>query len=133
MSHSQKMFELAKGMLTKAYAPYSKFSVGCCIRSNTNQYYTGCNVENASYSLACCAETTAITQMVANGEKEIAEILVIAESEHTCVPCGACRQRIREFATLNTPIHMGNHEKINLTKTVEELLPNSFGPEFLEK
>lgn len=133
MSHSQKMFELAKGMLTKAYAPYSKFRVGCCIRSSSDQYYTGCNVENASYSLACCAETTAITQMIAHGEKEITEIVVIAESEYICVPCGACRQRIREFASLNTPIHMGNHQAISLTKTVEELLPHSFGPEFLEK
>lgn len=129
----QKMFELAREMLSNAYSPYSKYKVACCIRSGSDELYAGCNIENASYSLTCCAEETAIAQMIANGEKEIKEVVVIAESHQTCVPCGACRQRLREFAALDTPIHMGTHEKVDFTKSLNELLPNSFGPEFLEK
>jgi len=131
MSHAQEMFKLAQKTLANAYSPYSKYNVGCCIRSLSNQYYVGCNVENASYSLTCCAETAAIVQMIASGEKQIKEIVLIAQSDKACVPCGACRQRIREFAELDTPIHMGNHEKIFFTKTLDKLLPDSFGPEFL--
>ena len=133
MTHKLKMFEMAKAILPRSYSPYSKFKVGCCIKGRNGNYYTGCNVENASYSLVSCAETSAILQMIADGEHDIAEIVVISESKDTCVPCGACRQRIREFAAPDTPIHMGTHQGLAITQTLNELLPNSFGPEHLIK
>ncbi|MAZ40415.1 MAG: cytidine deaminase [Legionellales bacterium] len=131
MKYKTKMFEMAKQMLPHSYSPYSKFKVSCCLRTNNDNFYTGCNVENASYSLACCAETNAILQMVAHGEQEIAEMVIISESDTTCVPCGACRQRIREFAMPELPIHMGTHKGLTNTQTLHALLPNSFGPEYL--
>lgn len=124
LDHAQKASK-------NAYSPYSKFTVGSCIRAENGKYYAGCNVENASYSLTLCAETVAIGNMVADNAKEIQEIIVIANSDDFCSPCGACRQRIREFAKPTTTITMCNQHCDSKTMTVAELLPESFGPEHL--
>jgi len=131
MTNTTHMFKLAKAMLPNAYAPYSNFNVACCIKTVNGNYYTGCNVENASYSLAACAETNAILQMVAAGEQMIDEVVIIAKTNVICTPCGACRQRIREFSKADALIHMGTHEGLQQTQTLNELLPFSFGPENL--
>lgn len=110
----------------KAYAPYSKFHVACIIQSETGEYHYGCNVENASYSLAQCAEGTAITQMVVAGFKQIKQVWILASNDVVCAPCGACRQKILEFAKGEVPVHLCDNEKIVRTHTVESLLPDSF-------
>lgn len=133
MSNTNKMLELAKQARDKAYAPYSKFHVGACIKTKSGNYYSGCNVENASYSLAQCAEGTAICKMVFDGEIEISEVLVIGNTEEMLTPCGACRQKIREFADADTIIHMCNHKDVIKSIKLEELLPHSFGPEILSE
>lgn len=133
MTHDPKMFELAKNMLPNAYSPYSLFKVACCIKTSSGHYYTGCNVENIAYGLTTCAEASAISQMIAAGEKEINAVVIIAESDKTCTPCGACRQRIREFAHDETPIHMGTHLDILQTTPLGVLLPYSFGPENIKR
>ena len=127
------MLKHAQEMMTRSYAPYSNFHVGACIRTSKNNFYSGCNNENASYSLAQCAEATAIGVMISAGETQIAEIMIAAKCSEPCPPCGACRQRIREFAAGDTLIHMYNASNHNfLTMTLDELLPCSFGPQLLK-
>ena len=123
-----QMFKAAKKTRENAYVPYSKFKVGAAILTEDNQIIVGCNVENAAYPQSQCAEASAIGNMVSQGYTTIKEILVIGSGDLLCSPCGACRQRIREFASLSTPIHMCNINKHLKTSILKELLPDSFGP-----
>ncbi len=126
------LFEKARAALKHSYSPYSRFPVGCSLKTASGKYYTGANIENASYSVTLCAEAVAIAQMVHQGEKKIAEIFVIGNGDALCTPCGACRQRIREFAPDDTLIHIGDPNGHRATFTLGELLPHSFGPHNLE-
>ena len=126
-----QMFEAAKKARENAHVPYSKFKVGAAILTKDNHIIVGCNVENAAYPQSQCAEATAIGNLVSQGYSTIKEILVIGSGTLLCSPCGACRQRIREFSSLKTPIHMCNIKGHIKTSTLEELLPDSFGPENL--
>ena len=127
----EKLFKEAKIVRQKAHVPYSNFKVGAAILTEDNHIIVGCNVENAAYPQSQCAEATAIGNMVSQGRIKIKEILVVGSGSLLCSPCGACRQRIREFASLKTPIHMCSVTKHLKTLTLEELLPESFGPENL--
>jgi len=133
MTQSDDMLALAKTMMARAYAPYSKFHVGAAIRGANGKLYGGCNIENIAYPIGNCAEASAIAAMVADGETRIAEILVIGPEGELCPPCGACRQRLREFADNGLPIHLADPRGIRKTFTLGELLPLSFGPAFLKK
>jgi cytidine deaminase len=106
--------------------------VGAAVRTASGAVYAGCNVENAAYPQGCCAEASAIAAMVGAGEREIVEVLVVADGDRLASCCGGCRQRIREFAALHTPIHTCGPDGIRLTLTLDQLLPYSFGPENLE-
>lgn len=128
-----QMLNMARDVMKNSYSPYSKFTVGACILTEDNQYFSGCNIENASYGLTICAEAAAIANMRSQGEHDIKEILVIGSSDAPCAPCGACRQLIREFASEHTQVHMCNSSGEITTKAFNELLPDSFGPEFLGK
>ncbi len=125
------VIEAARAASSKAYAPYSNFRVGAAILTGSGAVYAGCNVENASYPQGACAETGAISAMVAAGEPRIAEMVVIGEGAGLVTPCGGCRQRIREFASGDTPIHVAGPEGIRRSFTLDELLPFSFGPDNL--
>jgi cytidine deaminase len=126
------LFEAAKAAQAKAYAPYSRFNVGAAILAPSGAIYPGCNVENAAYPQGACAETGAISAMALGGERRIAEILVIGDGEALVTPCGGCRQRIREFAAPDTPIHIAGPDGVRATFTLDQLLPESFGPEHLK-
>ena len=89
--------------------------------------FSGCNVENAAYPLGVCAETSAIAAMVAAGETRITEILVLGPGPGRIAPCGACRQRIAEFATPETLVHLADGAGAVETATLSELLPRAFG------
>jgi len=125
------LFTAAKAIQARAYAPYSRFKVGAAIVTPNGQVFTGCNVENAAYPVGSCAEAGAISAMLAAGESRIAEIVVMGEGDNLVTPCGGCRQRIREFAAGDTPIHIAGPEGIRKSFTLEELLPFSFGPDNL--
>lgn len=127
------MLTKAKIAMANAYAPYSKFKVGVCIRTSHDQLFIGCNNENAAYPLCMCAESTAIGNMITHaGAQYITDVLIIASSDKPCTPCGSCRQRTREFADAKTCFHMFDQTGNNkLTMTLGELLPESFGPDFL--
>lgn len=126
------MLDLARAAMGRAYAPYSRFPVGAVIRGANGKLYAGCNVENAAYPQGCCAEASAISAMVADGEQRIVEVAVIGGGAALVTPCGGCRQRIREFADDATPIHVCGPEGLRRTVTLGELLPLSFGPENLK-
>lgn len=108
----------------QAYVPYSGFKVGAAVQGKSGRIYSGCNIENASYGLANCAERTAIFKAVSEGEQELIAIAVVADTHGPVSPCGACRQVMAEFGI----------EKIILTNlhgeqrvvTLEQLLPFSF-------
>jgi cytidine deaminase len=127
------LFEAARAAQRHAYAPYSRFNVGAALRTPSGAIFTGCNVENAAYPEGACAETGAISAMALAGERHIKEILVIGDGEGLCTPCGGCRQRIREFASPQTPIHVAGPDGLRMTKPLAELLPHSFGPEHLQR
>lgn len=125
------MLSLAIAIQARAYAPYSKFHVGAVVRGANGKLYAGCNVENAAYPVGNCAEASAIAAMVGDGETRIVEALVIGPLGQICTPCGACRQRLREFSDSDLPIHLADPTGVKQTVTLGELLPMSFGPENL--
>lgn len=115
----------------RAYCRYSGYRVGAAIRTASGRVFVGCNVENASYPLGTCAEAGAIAAMVLGGEVAIAEIVVVTDGDVPGTPCGGCRQRIREFAGRDVLVRSRSTSGAEITMTVAELLPASFGPEFL--
>lgn len=125
-SKTQFMIEKAVSTLTFAYAPYSNFSVSACICTDTGQFFSGVNVENSSYGMTICAESSAICQMITAGHKKIERIVVLAGSAQLCSPCGACRQRIFEFSMPNTMVYLCDHTSILKKMTIHELLPLGF-------
>ena len=127
----RELFEAALAVHGHSYAPYSGFHVAAAIRTTTGRIFAGCNIENAAYPQSSCAEASAICGMVTAGEREIAEMVVICDGDDLGTCCGGCRQRIREFAALDVPLHMASVDGVRATFTVEELLPHSFGPEHL--
>ncbi|MFD2207436.1 cytidine deaminase [Kiloniella antarctica] len=126
------ILSLLRENMTKAHAPYSKFNVGSVIVSTDGKFYSGCNVENAAYPLGVCAEAGAISAMIQNGSKGIHEIYVMGAGDALVTPCGGCRQKIREFSTANTRIHICGPEGLRQSFTIEDLLPFSFGPDNLK-
>ena len=120
------LFEAARAAFAHAHAPYSRFRVGAAVRAGSGRTFAGANVENASYPEGNCAETSAIAAMVAAGERQITEALVLAAGERLCTPCGGCRQRLAEFAGPDVAIHLCGPEGLRRTVTVGELLPLSF-------
>ena len=119
---------LATEAAHRAYAPYSRFFVGAAILLETGEIVTGCNVENASYRLTCCAEQSAIARAVAEfGPAIRLRAVVVANLNHTaCQPCGACRQTIAEFAPPTAVIVFPGPNAQPTTTTLAELLPAAF-------
>jgi cytidine deaminase len=128
----EALFQAARQGQARAYAPYSGFRVGAAVRSESGAIFAGCNVENAVYPVGLCAEAAAIAAMIAAGERRLVEIMVLGEGEALVTPCGACRQRIGEFATPGTRIHAAGPNGVRRTFTPDELLPFGFGPHNLE-
>ena len=125
------LFSSALAAREHAYAPYSQYRVGAALLDGEGRVFAGCNVENAAYPVGTCAEAGAIATMVAGGGRAIAAILVVAEGEALVAPCGACRQRIREFGRDDTPVHFADLTGPRRATTLGELLPFAFGPEML--
>ena len=123
-----QLFEAALAAQSAAYAPYSKFPVGAAVMTASGAIFSGCNVENAAYPNGICAETAAIAAMAIAGERRITDIAVVGGGALAITPCGACRQRLMEFAAAGAQVHLlgrsGVHETVRLT----ELLPRAFGP-----
>ena len=120
----------AVAMLDRAYCPYSHFAVGAALECADGTVFTGCNVENAAYSPGICAERTAVAKAVSEGHTDFTRIVIAGRSADFCVPCGVCRQVLREFAP-DLEIICLNGKGEEQVFTLPQLLPHSFGPEFL--
>ena len=120
------LLKAAKAVRENAYAPYSRFKVGAALRSTSGAVYVGCNVENVAYPEGTCAEAGAIAAMVAAGETQIAEVLVIADSPAPVPPCGGCRQKIAEFAGQGVQVTLCTTDGAEKVMTVADLLPGVF-------
>jgi len=129
--NEENYIKATKEAMSKAYVPYSNYPVGALIVTNNGNTYSGCNVENASYPLGNCAEASAIASMILGGEKKIKTIYIMTKNDEGAIPCGGCRQRIREFSDENTQIMMCSPDGVQQRINLSELLPNSFGPEHL--
>lgn len=124
---SDDLFHLARRAMAKCHAPYSNFPVGASIRTADGRLYSGCNIEVVSFPEGWCAETTAIGHMVMDGGGKIAEVAVVASRLRACSPCGGCRQRLAEFGSAETLVHLCDaQEGVVETVTLGALLPHAF-------
>ena len=114
-----------------AYAPYSGFKVGAALRGSAGEIFSGCNVENASYGLTLCAERTTVCTAVGAGIRTFTQMVIVADSETPCPPCGACRQFLFEFAP-NLELWVANLSGETKFYRLSDLLPEAFGPAFLQ-
>ena len=122
----KELIERAMEMAKKAYAPYSHFQVGAAVLADSGKVYGGANVENASYGATICAERNAVAAAVNAGERKLEAIAV------TATPCGMCRQVMREFCDPKAfKVIVAKSAEDYKEYTLEELLPESFGPEHL--
>ncbi len=122
----KKLVKEAEKARKKAYTPYSKFKVGAAVLSVDGKIFSGCNIENASFGLAVCAERVAIFKAISEGSTKFKAIAVIGDTDKPCSPCGACRQVISEFGE-DIPLIMANLKGDVKIKKIEELLPEAFG------
>ncbi|KAI8330486.1 cytidine deaminase [Chlamydoabsidia padenii] len=120
-----------------SYSPYSKFRVGAALLTKDGTWFKGCNIENASYGAAICAERTAYCKAVSEGHKEFVALAVSTDQEDFISPCGICRQFISEFGPGTLPVYLLNSQSKYKLTTLSELLPFSFaleqGKKFLIK
>ena len=118
----------AEAVAGQAYAPYSRFFVGAAVLLASGDIVTGCNVENSSYRLTCCAEQNAIAAAVARHGPRIRILAVAIHNREgaACQPCGACRQTIAEFAAPDALILFPGPHGQTQTCTLADLLPSSF-------
>lgn len=128
---THELFDVAQAVQANSHAPYSGFPVGAAIRTASGRIFAGCNVESVSFPEGICAEAAAIGAMVSAGETAIVEVLTVANGDRITTCCGGCRQRLREFAGPDTPVHAAGPEGVRRSFTLGELLPESFGPEHL--
>jgi len=125
LTDEKKLVDMAIKAREKAYAPYSGFRVGSCVRGASGKLYTGCNVENASYGAACCAERVALFAAVAAGERELTHVAIASDSAGATYPCGICRQVINEMAPDARVLCAGRDGAFE-AYTAGELLPHAF-------
>ncbi|MCP1198193.1 cytidine deaminase [Notoacmeibacter sp. MSK16QG-6] len=129
MAEGDKLFHLARKALERAHAPYSGFSVGAALRTKDGATFSGANMENVAFPEGWCAETSALAHMVMAGYSEpgcLAEVAVVAPKKDRITPCGGCRQRLAEFGTARTKIHLCDQTGIVETVRLGDLLPMAF-------
>jgi cytidine deaminase len=125
MSDYDKLIAEAKQARENAHAPYSNFRVGAALKAQSGRVYTGCNIENASYGLTCCAERVAIFKAMSEGERGFEAIAVVTDTDKLTPPCGACRQVIWEMCG-DIPVILANLKGKVEHETAAKLLPRPF-------
>ncbi|MEH7247430.1 cytidine deaminase [Neobacillus niacini] len=126
------LIEEAKKARDKAYVPYSNFKVGAALLTVDGKVIHGCNIENAAYSVANCAERTALFKAYADGDTQYKALVVVGDTKRPITPCGACRQVISELCNKDMKVILTNLNGEIKEMTVEELLPGAFSPEDLQ-
>lgn len=138
MIDKTRLIQAAFDCLENSYAPYSGFNVAAAVLAGSGKIYTGVNVENASYPAGICAERNAVFHAAACGERVITAIAIVGGKDCTpvdyCTPCGICRQVMREFCDPREMIVLSARSVSDYKEyTLEQLLPESFGPQMLGK
>lgn len=133
----EEMIDLAIKQMDFSYAPYSRYKVGAALLAKNGKLYTGCNIENASYTPTNCAERTAFFKAVSEGVTEFSAICIVAGKEGVLTkfasPCGVCRQVMMEFCDPEIfQIILATGKETYQIYTLKELLPFGFGPEDLK-
>jgi cytidine deaminase len=131
MTDIPDLYEKARIAAANAYAPYSKFRVGAVVVADDGRVFAGCNVENAAYGSAICAEANAISTAAAAGIRKIETIVVACLDAGECYPCGNCRQLMREFSVATVVVRDGSGSLRE--HSFDDILPHSFGPESLQQ
>lgn len=126
------LIDTARHYLKNSYSPYSNYPVGAAVLAEDGLVYGGTNIENSAYPSGLCAERVAITKAISEGNRKILAVAVVTRNGGA--PCGACRQVMREFASLDMPVILttiddGFEEEF----TLGDLLPRSFGPDDLDR
>ncbi|MCF7796861.1 MAG: cytidine deaminase [Lentisphaeria bacterium] len=130
MKNNTELIQAAQKVQENAYAPYSRFKVGAAVMTDNGNFFTGCNVENASYGLTVCAERNALSAAIAAGEKKFNSLVVA--SEDGVPPCGACRQVIWELCG-DVPVILVDENGNTTRTTSRDLLPGAFNESMLRK
>jgi len=133
----QALLETARSARLKAYVPYSHYPVGAAVLDDQGRIHAGCNVENAAYPQGQCAEASALAAMVLAGSTHARAVLVVGSGGNSVggwiTPCGGCRQKLREFGAPDLPIISANENAVGPSHTLAQLLPDSFGPDHLQR
>lgn len=127
------MLEKAFEVMENAYAPYSNYHVGSCVKTRDGNYFIGANMENASYGATTCGERNALFSAYSHGYRkaDIEAIAIVTDGDLLAGPCGICRQVLSEMLELDTPIHLSNRKE-EKTTNINELLPFMFGSKDLK-
>jgi cytidine deaminase len=125
--NSQKLIQAAAKAREGSVSPYSKFKVGAALLTQSGEIIGGANVESASYGLTCCAERVALFKALTDGEKNFIAVAVVARCDGGPMPCGACRQLLREYAP-DAKVFVADSDDLKSIRafTVKELLPSAF-------
>ncbi|HJO26810.1 MAG TPA: cytidine deaminase [Planctomycetota bacterium] len=122
-----ELVRLAREAMGQAHSPYSQMQVGAALVTASGRIFSGCNVENASYGLTLCAERTAVVKAVSAGERAFTQLAITTSRGAPLMPCGACRQFLREFGG-ELRILVEGQDGERLTSSLAELLPQAFEP-----
>ncbi len=128
----RNMVRMALDAKKRAYAPYSGFHVGACLKAGSGAYYMGCNIENAAFSPTICAERVAIYKAVYEGERNLEAMALVWDGNRFAVPCGVCRQVMAEFCPPDMPVICAKSDGTYKIVPLNELLPMAFMPEDLK-
>lgn len=128
-----ELLATARAARAAAYAPYSQYRVGAALLAEDGRIFGGCNVENAAYPQGVCAEAGAISAMVLAGLRKARAVLVLGAGGRLCTPCGGCRQKLREFCGDPSAfiVMAADENGVQQRWALEDLLPQSFGPDHL--
>ena len=129
----KNLLRMANEAKDRAYAPYSNFRVGACLKAASGAYYMGCNIESATFSPTNCAERTALYKAVYEGERMFDALAIVSDGSRFAVPCGVCRQMLVEFCDEDMPIICANKEGQYKMFSLGELLPSAFTRDNLNK
>ncbi|MDJ0664252.1 MAG: cytidine deaminase [Acidimicrobiia bacterium] len=130
MSDTADLYQQARDVAARAYAPYSGFRVGAVVIADDGRIFTGCNVENAAYGSGICAEGNAISNAAAAGVRKVDTVIIACLDGGECYPCGNCRQIMREFSVDTVVVQDGRGSL--RTHDFAAILPHSFGPDSLQ-
>ena len=134
--NDKELITAAFNAMEKAYAPYSGYKVGAALLCKNGKLFTGCNIENASYTPTVCAERTAFFKAVSEGEREFEKIAVVGGKDgnvtDTFMPCGVCRQVMTEFCKADFTVLVAKSTDEYCSFTLEQLLPHSFSDKYMK-